>query len=51
VEVVSIQRQPVPNGYLGDWSEEKFEIAFRLPAVPVTYKFRDLLREGIKGRF
>ena len=39
------------KGYLGDWSEEIFEISTRLPTVPVTYELRDLLRESIKGRF
>ena len=28
-----------------------FEIASRLPTVPVTYELRDLLGENIKGHF
>jgi len=46
-----MQRQPFREGYLGDWSEEIFEIRTRLPTVPVTYELRDLLGESIKGRF
>jgi len=45
-----MQRQPFRKGYLGDWSEEIFEISTRLPRVPVTYELRDLLGESIKGR-
>jgi len=48
---IAVQRQPFRKGYLGDWSEEIFEIATRLPTVPVTYELRDLLGESIKGRF
>ena len=43
--------QPFRKGYLGDWSEEIFEIALRLPTVPVTYNLRDLAGEVIKGKF
>ena len=48
---VAIQRQPFRKGYLGQWSEEMFEIAARLPTTPVTYELRDLADEYIKGRF
>ena len=48
---IDMQRRPLRKGYMGDWSEEIFEIATRLPTVPVTYKLRDLLGESIKGRF
>ena len=48
---ISIQHQPFRKGYLGDWSEEIFEIASRLPILPVTYELRDLLGESVKGRF
>jgi len=48
---IGMQRQPFRKGYLGDWSEEIFEISTRLPTVPVTYELRDLLGESIKGRF
>jgi len=48
---ITMQRQPFRKGYLGDWSEEIFEIAVRLPAVPVTYELRDLAGEVIKGKF
>ena len=48
---ISIQRQPFRKGYLGDWSEEIFEINTRLPTVPVTYELKDLADEPIKGKF
>ena len=48
---IAMQRRPFRKGYLGDWSEEIFEIASRLPTVPVTYELRDLSDELIKGRF
>jgi len=48
---IGMQRQPFRKKYLGDWSEEIFEISTRLPTVPVTYELRDLLGESIKGRF
>jgi len=48
---IAVQRQPFRKGYLGDWSEEIFEIASRLPTTPVTYELRDLAGELIKGRF
>ena len=46
-----MQRRPFRKGYLGDWSEEIFEIASRLPTTPVTYELRDPAGELIKGRF
>jgi len=48
---IGMQRQQFRKGYLGDWSEEIFEISTRLPTVPVTYELRDLLGESIKVRF
>jgi len=39
---IGMQRQPFHKGYLGDCSEEIFEISTRLPMVPVTYELRDL---------
>ena len=48
---ITMQRQPFRKGYIGQWSEEIFEIASRLPTVPVTYQLRDLAGELIKGRF
>ena len=48
---IAMQRQPFRKGYLGNWSEEIFEIATRLPTVPVTYELRNLLGERIRGRF
>jgi len=48
---IAMQRRPFRKGYLGDWSEEIFEIASRLPTTPVTYELRDLDGELIKGRF
>ena len=46
-----MQRQPFRKGYLGQWSEEIFEIVARLPTSAVTYQLRDLAGETIKGRF
>lgn len=48
---ISMQRQPFRKGYLGQWSEEIFKIAARLPTMPVTYELEDLAGERIKGRF
>jgi len=48
---IAVQRRPFRKGYLGDWSEEIFEIASRLPTVPVTYELKDLDGEIMKGRF
>ena len=48
---IAMQRRPFRKGYLGDWSEEIFEIASRLPTSPVTYEVRDLADELIEGRF
>ena len=48
---IVMQRQPFRKGYLGQWSEEIFEIAVRLPTSPVTYELRDFAGETIKGRF
>ena len=48
---ISMHRQPFRKGYLGDWSEELFEITTRLPTVPVTYELKDLAGEPIKGKF
>jgi len=46
-----MQRQLFCKGYLGDWSEEIFEIAFRLPTTPVTYELKDMSGEPIKSKF
>ena len=46
-----MQRRPFRKAYLGEWSEEIFEVASRLPTTPVTYELRDLASELIKGRF
>jgi len=48
---IAVQRRPFRKGYLGDWSEEIFEIVTRLPTSPMTYELRDLVGELIKGRF
>ena len=48
---IAMQRQPFRKGYLGQWSEEIFEIATRLPTISVRYELRDLVGEAIKGRF
>jgi len=48
---IAMQRQAFRKGYLGDWSEEIFEIASCLPTTPVTYELKDLAGELIKGRF
>ena len=46
-----MKRQPFRKSYLGNWSQEIFEIASRLPTTPVTYELRDLSGELIKGRY
>ena len=46
-----MQQRPFPKGYLGDWPDEIFHIASRLPTTPVTYEVKDLTGELIKGRF
>jgi len=48
---IAMQRRPFRKGYLGDWSEEIFQIGTRLPTTPVTYELKDLVGEPIKGRF
>jgi len=48
---IAMQRRPFRKGYLGDWSVDIFEIAVRMPMMPVTYELRDLAGEIIKGRF
>ena len=48
---ITMQHQPFRKGYLGQWSEDIFEIVSRLPTVPVTYELRDLAGELIEGRF
>ena len=48
---IGMQRRPFRKGYLGEWSEEIFEINTRLPTVPVTYELGDLLGESIKNAF
>ena len=48
---IAMQRRPFRKGYLGQWSEEIFEIVTRLPTTPVTYELRDLTGDAIKGRF
>ena len=48
---IAMQRRSFRKGYLGDWSEEIFEIVNRLPTAPVTYELADLGGERIKGKF
>ena len=48
---IAMQRQPFRKSYLGQWSEEIFEIATRVATTSVTYELRDLAGEAIKGRF
>jgi len=48
---IAMQRQPFRKGYLGQWSDELFEVVKRLPTTPATYELRDLAGESIKGRF
>jgi len=48
---IAMHRRPFRKGYLGNWSEEIFEIATRMPTSPVTYELRDLAGDLIKGRF
>ena len=46
-----MQRLPFQKGYIGNWSEEIFVVATRMPMAPVTYKLKDLVGDGIKGTF
>ena len=46
-----MRRQLFKKGYVGNWSEEIFEIDARLPTVPVTYRLKDLVGDTIKGKF
>jgi len=46
-----MRRQPFKKGYVGNWSEEIFEIDARLPTVPVTYRLKDMADDGIKKKF
>jgi len=46
-----MRRQPFKKGYVGNWSDEIFEIDARLPTVPVTYRLKDLSGDTIKGKF
>ena len=48
---IAMEQQPFRKGYLGQRSEETFEIVTRLPTTLVTYELRDLAHEAIKGRF
>jgi len=48
---MTMQRRPFHKGYIGNWSEEIFKVADRMPTVPVTYKLKDLAGEDIKGTF
>ena len=48
---ITMRRQPFKKGYVGNWSEEIFEIDARLPTVPVTYRLKDLVGDTIKGKF
>jgi len=48
---IVMKRQPFRNGYLGDWSQEIFEIVSRLLTTPVTYELKDLSGKLIKDRF
>lgn len=48
---ISMQRRPFRKGFLGEWSEEIFEITTRQPTIPVTYELKDLAGEPIKGKF
>jgi len=46
-----MQRLPFQKGYIGNWSEEIFVVATRMPTAPVTYKLKDLVGDDIKGPF
>jgi len=48
---IAMRRRPFRKGYLGEWSEEIFEIASQLPTVPVRYELVDLAAEAIKEKF
>ena len=46
----TIRRRPFKKGYVGNWSDEIFEIDARLPTVPVTYRLKDLAGDTIKRK-
>jgi len=46
-----MQRRAFQKGYIGNWSEEIFVAASRMPTAPVTYKLKDLFGDDIKGTF
>ena len=48
---IAMRRQPFKKVYVGNWSEEIFEIDARLPTVPVTYRLKDMADDGIKKKF
>ena len=46
-----MRRRPFKKGYVGNWSDEIFEIDARLPTVPVIYRLQDLAGDTIKVKF
>jgi len=48
---IAMRRRPFRKGYLGEWSEEIFEIASELSTVPITYELVNLAGEDIRGKF
>ena len=46
-----MQRRAFQKGYIGNWSEEIFVVATRMPTASVTYKLKDLSGDDIKGTF
>jgi len=48
---MTMQKRPFQKGNRGNWSEEIFVVANRMPTVPVTYNLNDLAGEDIKGSF
>jgi len=46
-----MQRRAFQKGYIGNWSEEIFVVATRMPTTPITYKLKDLSGDDIKGTF
>jgi len=48
---IAMQRRPFQKGYIGNWSEEIFVVASRMPTAPVTYTLKDLAGDDTKGTF
>ena len=48
---ISYEKMPFTRGYKQHFSEEIYEVAYRIPSHPPRYKLKDLNGEEIKGSF